>query len=292
AVHAASFLLPEKQFLLEKHPAGLNPPKGSVNKPKCEINPFMPHASMVRWASALTDSAQSPVYLQADWFSVAAQGLDEQLMLSNIMRALSASKEPKGKEGEGWLFLAYDSKNDRFTKTSETGADIDITGLYDTGNASLILEESEVGHSGTYICTVCLPHLLAQGAVDLEIIGKLMLIVLLVQCEASGGRWDVPLSGQGSVTGHRQASDGTFSQSIRLELDSVKLGLGRGGDVTCVAEHDELLHSITPSIEDSMAMVAVALVLYDMIKFLSWTFSSSGDSSQVASPQAEVYINI
>jgi len=80
--------------------AALNPPKGSVNKPKCEINPFMPHASMVRWASALTDSAQSPVYLQADWFSVAAQGLDDQLTLSNIMRAPSASKEPNGKDPE------------------------------------------------------------------------------------------------------------------------------------------------------------------------------------------------
>ncbi|KAL0167290.1 hypothetical protein M9458_039134, partial [Cirrhinus mrigala] len=66
--------------------AALNPPKGSVNKPKCEINPFMPHASMVSWA---------PVYLQADWFSVAVQGLDEQLTLSNIMRAPSASKEPQ-----------------------------------------------------------------------------------------------------------------------------------------------------------------------------------------------------
>ncbi|XP_016344646.1 tapasin-like, partial [Sinocyclocheilus anshuiensis] len=179
--------------------AALNPPKGSVNKPKCEINPFMPHASMVRWASALTDSAQSPVYLQADWFSVAAQGLDEQLTLSNVMRAPSASKEPKvilsvssktpvvrsrlGEaflldcgfwvdlsspvhgsgfsiewhyqfRGEGWLVLAYDGKNDQFAETSETGADIDIPGLYETGNASLILEEAQVRHSGTYICTV------------------------------------------------------------------------------------------------------------------------------------------
>ncbi len=44
--------------------------------------------------------------------------------------------------------------------------------------------------------------------------------------------------GQGSVTGHTQASDGTFSQSSRLELDSGKLGLGRGGDVICVAKHE------------------------------------------------------
>lgn len=32
----------------------------------------------------------------------------------------------------------------------------------------------------------------------------------------------------------------------------------------------------TPTIEDSMAMVGVALVLYGLIKFISWTFTSSG----------------
>ncbi|XP_077051191.1 tapasin-like [Siphateles boraxobius] len=340
--------------------AVLNPPKGSVNKPKCEINPFMPHASMVRWTSALTDSAQSPVYLQADWFSVAAQGLDNQLTLSNIMRAPSASKEPKvilsvssktplvrsrlGEpvlldcgfwvdpsspvhgsgfsvewryqfRGEGRLVLAYDGKNDRFAETSETGADIDITGLYETGNASLILEESQVRHSGTYICTVYLPHLLAQVAVYLEIVeppslsiypSPLPLLVpgqeLLIQCEASGFAphtldlgWEFTGAdgksrslGQGGVTGHRQASDGTFSQSSRLELDSAKMRLGRGGDITCVAKHDggtrratatlSVIGVSAPSIEDSMAMVAVALVLYGMIKFLYWTFSSSDSS--------------
>ncbi|XP_016092310.1 tapasin-like [Sinocyclocheilus grahami] len=341
--------------------AALNPPKGSVNKPKCEINPFMPHASMVRWASALTDSAQSPVYLQADWFSVAAQGLDQQLTLSNIMRAPSASKEPQvilsvssktpvvrsrlGEavlldcgfwvdasssvhgsgfsiewryqfRGEGRLVLAYDGKNDRFAETSETGADIDITGLYETGNASLVLEESQVRHSGTYICTVYLPHLLAQVAVDLEIVeppslsiypSPLPLLVpgqvLVVQCEASGFNphtldlsWEFSGAdgtsrslGQGSVTGHRQATDGTFSQSSRLELDSGKLGLGRGGEVTCVAKQPNMTRRAAatlnvigvsaPSIEDSMAMVAVALVLYGLIKFLSWTFCAS-DSSE------------
>lgn len=72
-----------------------------------------------------------------------------------------------------------------------------------------------------------------------------------MQCEASGF---FPLSlelawefvgadgqlrslGQGSLSGHKQASDGTYSQSSRLELDSTKLGLGRGGEVTCVAIH-------------------------------------------------------
>ncbi|TRY86361.1 hypothetical protein DNTS_017738 [Danionella cerebrum] len=202
--------------------ASLDPPKGSVVKPKCEIYPFMPHASVVRWASSLTNFFQSPVYLQADWFSVAAQGLDEQLTVSNIMRAVPGSSEPRvilsvssktpvfrsrlGEQvlldcgfwvdpssplhgsgfsvewryqfrGEGRLVLAYDGKNDRFMETSESGAELDITNLYETGNASLILEEAQVRHSGTYICTVYLPHLMAQVAVDLEIIGLAMDVV-------------------------------------------------------------------------------------------------------------------
>lgn len=72
-----------------------------------------------------------------------------------------------------------------------------------------------------------------------------------IECEASGF---APLSlelswhfkgtdgkskplGSGSVTGHRQAWDGTLSQSTRLELDTTTLDLGRGGEVTCVATH-------------------------------------------------------
>lgn len=43
--------------------------------------------------------------------------------------------------------------------------------------------------------------------------------------------------GSGSMSGHRQAWDGTYSQSSRLELDASKLDLGRGGEVTCVAVH-------------------------------------------------------
>ncbi|XP_029919760.1 tapasin-like [Myripristis murdjan] len=75
--------------------------------------------------------------------------------------------------------------------------------------------------------------------------------VVTVHCEASGF---APLSlevsweftgadgtsrslGSGSLTGHRQAWDGTFSQRSKLELDTSKLDLGRGGEVTCVAVH-------------------------------------------------------
>ncbi|KAM9476946.1 tapasin-like [Clarias gariepinus] len=341
--------------------AALHPPEGTVNKPQCEINPFNPQASMVKWAAPLTASAQSPIYLHADWFSVAAQGLNKELTLANVMRAPSGSKEPSvilsvssktsavqsrlGEpvlldcgfwvnpssplhdsgfavewryqfRGEGRLIVAYDGKNDRFAESSETDGDLDIVGLYKTGNASLVLKEAQVRHVGTYICTVYLPHLLAQVALELEIVEPPSLAVypsplplsvpgqvVTVHCEASGF---YPLSldldweftdaegkkrslGQGSVTGHRQARDGTFSQSSRLELDSYKMDLGRGGELSCVAKHQggtrramvavNVIGVSAPSIEDSMAMVAVALVLYGVIKVFFWTFSSNGSSN-------------
>ncbi|XP_028256444.1 TAP binding protein (tapasin), tandem duplicate 1 [Parambassis ranga] len=338
----------------------LNPPRGSVKKPQCEINPFLPQPSSLKWVTSLTDSALSPIYLQAEWFSAAFQGLNEQLGVSTITRAPTGTKEhavilsvtsktvsvqPRLGEpvlldcgfwadpsspltgsgfavewryqfrGSGRLVLAYDGKTDRIADTQEEGATLDFEGLHEKGNASLILQEAKVRHSGTYICSVFLPYLLAQVAVELEIVEPPSLSIhpsslplsipgqtVSVQCEASGF---APLSlelswefkdadgktrslGSGSVTGHRQAWDGTYSQSTRLELDTSKLDLGRGGEVTCVAVHPggtrrasvtlNVIGFSAPSIEDSMAMVGVALVLYGLIKFVSWTFTSTGSA--------------
>lgn len=335
-----------------------DPPRGSVTKPQCEINPFLPQPSSLDWVSPLTDSGLSPVYLQADWFSSAFQGLNDQLGVSTITRAPAGSKEHsvilsvtsktvsvKARLGEpalldcsfwvnpssplsgsgfavewryqfrgrGRLVLAYDGKTDRLADAQEEGAALDFEAVHETGNASLIMQEAKVRHSGTYICTVYLPHLLAQVALDLEIEeppslsihpSSLPLAVpgqtVIIQCEASGFaplpvefQWEIKgADGKSrsldsfSVTGHKQAWDGTFSQSSRLELHTSKLDLGRGGEVTCVAVHAggtrrtgvtlNVVGFSSPSIEDSMAMVGVALVLYGLIKFVSWTFSSSG----------------
>jgi len=73
--------------------------------------------------------------------------------------------------------------------------------------------------------------------------------VLSIQCEASGFTplplelsWEfrradgaIEALGQGSLSGHREAWDGTFTQSSRLELDTSTLG--RGGELVCVAQH-------------------------------------------------------
>ncbi|XP_036395170.1 tapasin-like [Megalops cyprinoides] len=340
--------------------SSLKSPEGSVKKPLCEINPFLPQPAVVKWAAPLTSSAQSPIYLQADWFSASLQGLDGQLTLSSVMRAPKGTNEPNvilsvfststsirsrlgvpvvldcgfwmdassplsglgfavewryQFRGEGRLVVAYDGKGDRLAETTEEGAELDIPALHQTGNASLLLEEAQVRHTGTYICTAYLPYLLAQVAIDLEIEEPPSLSIspsplpisypgqtLSVQCEASGFAplslelsWEfvgadggVQSLGEGGMSGHRQASDGTFSQSSRLTLDLGKLDLGRGGEVTCVAVHPggtrrasttlNIIGVSGPSIEDSMAMVAVALGLYGVIKLFSWMFGTSGPS--------------
>uniref|UniRef100_A0AAQ4S6P7 Ig-like domain-containing protein n=1 Tax=Gasterosteus aculeatus aculeatus TaxID=481459 RepID=A0AAQ4S6P7_GASAC len=258
---APSDIHPDRVYLITD-PAGtlchrsLNPPRGSVEKPQCEINPFLPQPSTLKWASPLTDSASSPIYLQADWFSTALKGLNGQLAVSTITRAPTATKEPVQKtisvphskcnqvfsrlggpvlldcglwanpssplsgsgfavewryqfRGDGRLVLAYDGKTDRLADVQEEGATLDYEGLHQRGNASLILREAKVRHSGLYICTVYLPYLVAQVTMELQVVG--------------------------------------FS---------------------------------SPSIEDSMAMVGVALVLYGLIKFASWTVTSSGNKGR------------
>lgn len=76
----------------------LDPPRGSIEKPSCETNPFLPYPSSLKWATSLTDSEMSPRYLQADWFSTSTLGTNKELAISGIMRAPTASKELSGNQ--------------------------------------------------------------------------------------------------------------------------------------------------------------------------------------------------
>lgn len=95
-------------FPLYVDPAGtlchkaLDPPRGSIKKPLCEVNPFLPHPSTLKWVAPLTDSSRSPIYLEADWLSSMHQGVNKQLKVSSIMRAPTASKEHNGND---WYHL-------------------------------------------------------------------------------------------------------------------------------------------------------------------------------------------
>uniref|UniRef100_A0AAQ4Q5X5 Ig-like domain-containing protein n=1 Tax=Gasterosteus aculeatus aculeatus TaxID=481459 RepID=A0AAQ4Q5X5_GASAC len=337
---APSDIHPDRVYLITD-PAGtlchrsLNPPRGSVEKPQCEINPFLPQPSTLKWASPLTDSASSPIYLRRVQKTISVPHSKCNRLFSRlggpVLLDCGLWADPSSPlsgsgfavewryqfRGDGRLVLAYDGKTDRLADVQEEGATLDYEGLHQRGNASLILREAKVRHSGLYICTVYLPYLVAQVTMELQVVEPPSLSIhpsplplavpgqsFTVQCEASGFAplalelsWEFkgtdgksrPL-GSGSLTGHRQAWDGTYSQSTRLELDSAELDLGRGGEVTCVSVHlggtrraSVTLNVIgfsSPSIEDSMAMVGVALVLYGLIKFVSWTVTSSGNKGR------------
>ncbi|XP_030202488.1 tapasin [Gadus morhua] len=212
--------------------------------------------------------------------------------------------------GQGRLVLAYDGKTDRLAPGPQEGAALDFAGLHASGNASLVLQEAEARHSGTYVCAVHLPHLLAQVTVELEVVEPPSLSispsplplaapgqVLSVRCEASGftplplelsweflGADGAPAAlGEASLSGHREAWDGTYSQSSLLQLDTS--ALGRGGGLVCVARHRggtrrskvalEVIGFSTPSIQDSMAMVGMALLLYGIITLAFRNFAGS-----------------
>ncbi|KAJ0003686.1 hypothetical protein NQD34_008784 [Periophthalmus magnuspinnatus] len=343
-------------FLCHK---ALNPPEGSIKKPHCELNQIQPQPSSLLWVAPLTDSAQSPLYLQADWRAATIHGLDKEMSVTSVIRTSPESQhsdlilsvttktvfvtarlgvpalldcsfwvDPSSPlhgagfsvewryqfRGNGHLVLGYDGKNDRLSDIRDKGAMLDFEGVHQNGNASLILSETKVKQSGTYICSVHVPYLLAQVAVELEIVEPPSISIhpspppiiipgqiVTLHCEASGFAplsldfsWELTDSegnvtplGSGSVSGHREGYDGTYSQSSKLQLDSAKLEQGRGGELSCVAAHPggtrrasvtlNVIGFSTPSIEDSMAMVGVALVLYGLIKFVSWTFTGSGD---------------
>lgn len=76
----------------------LDPPRGSIEKPSCEINPFLPFPSTLKWTASLTDSGRSPHYLQADWFSISSQGISHEMAISSILRAPTKSKELGGNQ--------------------------------------------------------------------------------------------------------------------------------------------------------------------------------------------------
>ncbi|XP_069055104.1 TAP binding protein (tapasin), tandem duplicate 1 [Lepisosteus oculatus] len=340
--------------------------EGAVEKPQCEVSPFLPQPALVRWAAPLTAAGSSPAHLQADWLSAALRGLQGQLVLSSLLRAPSASDQASvvlsvfsrrpvvrtrlgapalldcgfwarpGSplwgagfavewryqfRGEGRLVLAYDGRGDRLEE-AEPGAELDAAEAHRTGNVSLRLGGAEVRHAGTYICTVYLPYLLAQVAMELEVVEPPALLLspsplwalpghsAPVQCEASGFfplalelQWEfLPAGGAGealalegaTVSGHRQGRAGTFTQSSRLELDLGRLRLEHGGQLVCVAKHEggtrragvtlNIAGVGGPTVEDSMAMVAVALLLYGLIKIVSWTLKTT-DSSVPEEPE-------
>uniref|UniRef100_A0AAY5L5H6 Ig-like domain-containing protein n=1 Tax=Esox lucius TaxID=8010 RepID=A0AAY5L5H6_ESOLU len=208
-VYGTSCLVLECWFVQERpNPAAtfcsssLHPPEGSVQKPQCEINPFMPHPT------------HTPIYLQADWYSAALPS------------------HP--------LTIKRHSSNSTWT----------------------IYYEHGVIFSSLYV-SFCLPEppslSIFSSPLRLSVPGQ----VVTVQCEASGFS---PLS----LELHwelMQGPDGSYSQTTHLQLDSAKLDLGRGGEVTCVAVHPGGTRQARVTLSVINTTSFSALIIYTSVSF-------------------------
>uniref|UniRef100_A0A3Q3LHB7 Ig-like domain-containing protein n=1 Tax=Labrus bergylta TaxID=56723 RepID=A0A3Q3LHB7_9LABR len=179
---------------LPSDPAGtlcqppLNRPSGSAKKPQCEINPFLPHPSDLKWVAALTESTLSPLYLQADWFTTSHQDSKQQRTISSIMRAPQEPKmdmkvlslsvtsttidvqarlgEPVQLDCSFWVDPSSPLSGSgfavewRYQFRGDGRLVLAYDGKMDALNASL----------GMYICTVYLPYLVAQVGWSLRLL--------------------------------------------------------------------------------------------------------------------------
>ncbi|XP_006001010.1 tapasin [Latimeria chalumnae] len=214
-------------------------------------------------------------------------------------------------EGSGHLVYAYDGLRDR-VEAAVDGVEMFFEELHGYGNASLLIHNVGVKHEGTYICTVYMPYLHAQQAIDLVVREppKLSLspdpLYLLpgkegrLACEITNYfplqvsiRWTRKNSAEGSEleyltqswqTSDRDNPDGTYSVTgyVRIEATPEQ----HEALYTCHVSHSALKNgakkSITlkiagasgPSIEDAIGMFIIAFVLYGILKFLYWFYST------------------
>ncbi|XP_070792308.1 tapasin [Pituophis catenifer annectens] len=206
--------------------------------------------------------------------------------------------------GAGQVILAYDGATQHMA-VSEEGARL----FLDPGssNVSLQLQGAQVRHEGTYICSVYLPHLQAQQAVELKIVQPPKVTLRPVPfpvplnthtdlaCEITGyypqsvsvvWKWHSPGTPQKVLletweSGHRQAPDGTYSFTSFARLPAVQPG-DQGGSYSCHVSHVGLSQaglqkslklnvagSSVPSVEDVIGLFLVTFALLGFLQLLS-----------------------
>uniref|UniRef100_A0A670JKK3 Ig-like domain-containing protein n=1 Tax=Podarcis muralis TaxID=64176 RepID=A0A670JKK3_PODMU len=208
--------------------------------------------------------------------------------------------------GAGKVVLAFDGAS-RGVSVAEEGAELLLDA--EGGGASLRLWSVAVRHEGTYICTVYLPHLHAQQALEFKVVEPPQVTLRpttlsvppgarpQLACEVSGFfplgasvSWKRRGSGAPQDafldigdSGHRQAPDGTFSFTSFARLLSVPTedhgvsyvchvghaGLGEAGVKKAVVLH--VAGSLGPSLEDAIGLFLVAIVLLGVLRsFFRW----------------------
>ncbi|XP_015746173.1 tapasin [Python bivittatus] len=206
--------------------------------------------------------------------------------------------------GAGRVILAYDGAAQRMS-VSEEGARLFLDPV--SSNISLQLQAVQVHHEGIYICSIYLPHLHAQQAVELKIVeppkATLRPVPFSVPpgthaelvCEITGYYpqsvsvvWKRRSPGMAHEvlldtweSGHRQSPDGTYSFTSFARLPAVQPG-DQGSSYSCHMTHVGLgeaglqkavkLHvagSSGPSVEDVIGLFLIAFALLGFLQAIS-----------------------
>ncbi|XP_053159086.1 tapasin-like isoform X1 [Hemicordylus capensis] len=204
--------------------------------------------------------------------------------------------------GAGRVILAYDGAAHRIS-VAEEGAELFLDP--ESNNVSLRLTNIGVRHEGTYICTVYLPHLHAQQAMELKVVEPPMVTMrptLLsvapsahaeLACEISSYyppgvsvSWKCrsPIKSPQDPfletweSGHRQLPDGSYSFTSFARLEAVQ-PKDHGASYSCHVAHVGLgeaglkktvklsvAGSSGPSSEDAIGLFLLAFVLFGALR--------------------------
>uniref|UniRef100_A0A8C5T131 TAP binding protein n=1 Tax=Laticauda laticaudata TaxID=8630 RepID=A0A8C5T131_LATLA len=268
----------------------------------CELNPYYPREAHVPWAAGLVGpKGGCPRSLDGRWAIATIQNPEADFGVSSILHregplpgkppevprvttATVFTRTPRlesllGKDvlldcgfsapatafsvewrhqhsGAGRVILAYDGAAQRMTEGARLFLDPG------SSNVSLQLKGAQVRHEGTYICSVYLPHLQAQQAMELKIVQPPKVTLRPVPfpvhlnthtdlaCEISGHypqsvsvvwKWHSPGAPAKVLletweSGHRQAPDGTCSLTSFARLPALQSG-DQGGSYSCHVSH-------------------------------------------------------
>ncbi|XP_077142321.1 tapasin [Ranitomeya variabilis] len=319
--------------------------KLSPESTSCEITHHLPQEASLDWAHSLTEEKFSSPALGKAWYTLAASNHQDGRALSLVLGPLGDKQDhfsaslavfsvsailhaPLGKPlsvpcsmwrghqprfsvewrhralGDGSLLYAYDGWKDK-VEENVPNCHLNFSALHNEGDASLLIDNVEISHQGTLLCTVYLPYLRAQREVHLVVTAKPQVTLqpaplfarpgeeVTLTCDISHFHpleisvdFLVQLSEEShptllsgnSLSNHISNYDGTYSISAYQRITAS--GDLHGARYFCRVNHVSAAKGISssqtlkvagmsaPSLEDIMYLFLTALFLYGTLSYL------------------------